>query len=173
MVSYPEESSYKYSPSFWVLSIFQDRHESNLTSLPIQDLEVFVRAYLYQLGLQAAFFLMGLLCRNSQNSDDVDALSRNSVAMIISKILYAYGVSERKSICNVSDSSLKMEVYIWRQRRILRIPETFAEPGFISEPRSGAFLRDLRRFSFLSHMKFIVENALYTILAGNELLQES
>ena len=40
-----------------------------------------------------------------------------------------------------------MDVDIQRQRRILRITETFAEPGFISELRSGASLRNLRRFS--------------------------
>ena len=34
-------------------------------------------------GLQEEFFLVDLLCRNSQTSDYVDALSRDSVAMII------------------------------------------------------------------------------------------
>ena len=74
------------------------RHESNLTSLPIQYLEFFVRAYLYQLSLQAATFLMDLLCKNSQNSDDVDALSRYIFAIIISKCFHSYGVSEREWI---------------------------------------------------------------------------
>ena len=40
-----------------------------------------------------------------------------------------------------------MEVDIRRQRRILRITVTFAEPEFISELRSGASLQDLRRFA--------------------------
>ena len=53
---------------------------------------------------------MYLLCRNSQNSDDVDALSRDSVAMMISKHLHAYGGSECEWICNAIYSSLKMEV---------------------------------------------------------------
>ena len=51
---------------------------------------------------------MDLLCRNSQNSDEVDALSSYSVAMMISKYLHAYGGSERVWICNAIDSSLKM-----------------------------------------------------------------
>ena len=58
---------------------------------------------------------MGLICRNSQKSDDVDALSRDSVTMMISKILHAYGGSDREWICNAIDSSLKMEVNIRRQ----------------------------------------------------------
>ena len=47
---------------------------------------------------------MDLLCSNSQNSDDVDALSRDSVAMKISKCLNAYGGSEHEWICNAIDS---------------------------------------------------------------------
>ena len=116
---------------------------------------------------------MDLLCRNRQNSYDVDALSRDSVKMMISKFLRAYGGSEHEWICNVIDSSLKMEVNIRRQRRILRIPVKLAELGFISELRSGVYLRALRIYAFLSRMNLIVENALDTILAGKELLQES
>ena len=115
---------------------------------------------------------MYLLCRNSQNSDDVDALSTDSVAMIIPKFLHDYGGSESEWICNAIDSSLKMEVDIWRQGRILRIPATLAEPGLISELRLCASLRDLRIFAFLYRMKLISENALDTIIAGKELLQE-
>ena len=93
---------------------------------------------------------MDLISRNNQNSDDVDALSRDSVAMMISKCLHAYGGSEREWICNETDSSLKMEVDIRRQGRIFRIPATLAEPWFISELRLGASLRFLRRFAFFS-----------------------
>ena len=91
MRSYPEESSYKAALRFGFGQLCKIRHESNLTSLPIQYLDFFVRAYLYQLGLQAAVFLMYLLFRNIQNSDDVDVLSRDSVAMMIYKDLHAYG----------------------------------------------------------------------------------
>ena len=55
---------------------------------------------------------MDLLCRSSQIVDDVDALSRDSVEMIISKCLHAYGGSEGEWICNKIYSSLKMEVDI-------------------------------------------------------------
>ena len=84
---------------------------------------------------------MDLLCRNSQNSDYVDALSRDSFAMMIYKCLHAYGGSEREWIFNKIDSSLKMEVDIRRQRRILRITATFVESGFISELSSDEYLQ--------------------------------
>ena len=110
---------------------------------------------------------MGLLCRNSQNSDEFYALSSDIFTMTIYKRLHAYGGSEREWICKAIDSSLKMEFDIQRQRRILRIPETLAEPGLISELRSGEFLWDLRRFDFMSCKRLIVENTLDSILAGN------
>ena len=66
-----------------------------------------------------------------------------------------------------------MEFNILMQRRILRFPSTLAELGFISELRSGASLRDIRRLAFLYRMNLIVDNALDTILTGKELLQDS
>ena len=93
--------------------------------------------------------------------------------MMISNFLHPYGGSEREYICNAIDSSLKMEVDIRRKMHILRIPATLVEPGFISELSSGASLRSLRKFSFLSRMNLIVENSLDNIIAGKELLQES
>ena len=116
---------------------------------------------------------MDLPCRNSQNSDDVDAISRGGVSMMVSKCFHAYCGSECERICNAIDSSLKMEFNIRRQSRILQITATLAEPGFISKLVLGASLQDIRRFSFLSRMRLIVENDLDTILAGKELLQES
>ena len=41
---------------------------------------------------------MDLICRKIQNSDDVDALSRDIIAIIISKCFHSYGVSEREWI---------------------------------------------------------------------------
>ena len=116
---------------------------------------------------------MDLLCRNSQNSDDVDTFYRDSIAMIIFKCLHAYGGSEREWICNIIYSSLKMEVYIRRQRHILQITATLAEPGFISELSPGESPRALIKFAFFSRMNLIVKNALDTILVGKELIQES
>ena len=116
---------------------------------------------------------MDLLCTNSQNSDNFHALSRDTVAMTISKCLHVYGDSDHEWTWNAIYNSLKMEVDIRRQRRILRIPVTIMEPGFISELSSGASLRALIIFSFLSYMNLIVENALDAIISGKELLQKS
>jgi hypothetical protein len=47
------------------------RQESNFTSLPIQDIEVFARSYLYQLGLQAASTLLSNIdCKAARGDSD-------------------------------------------------------------------------------------------------------
>ena len=66
-----------------------------------------------------------------------------------------------------------MEVDILRQRRILQITETHAEPGLISDLMLGAYIRDLRRFYFLYRVNLIVKNVLDSVLEGKEKLQES
>ena len=116
---------------------------------------------------------MDLIFKSSQNSDDVDALSRDSVAMMIYKCLHSYYGSEREWICNAIDSSLEMDVDIRRQGLNLRIPATLEQPGLISELRSGASLWDIITFDSFYRTDFILENYLYTILASKELLQES
>ena len=50
---------------------------------------------------------MDLICRDSQNSDGVEALSRDSVAMMISNFLHDYGGSEREWIFKAIGYSLK------------------------------------------------------------------
>ena len=50
---------------------------------------------------------MDLLCRDSKNSDEVDALYRDSVVMIISKCLHDYGGSEREWIFKAIGYSLE------------------------------------------------------------------
>ena len=62
---------------------------------------------------------MDLLCRKIQNSDDVGALSRDSVAIMISKCLHAYDGSDSEWIYNIIYYSLKMEVAMRRQGLIL------------------------------------------------------
>ena len=65
-----------------------------------------------------------------------------------------------------------MEIDIGRQTHILRIPAKPADPGFISELRSGASLRAIVIFALLYRIKLIVENDLDSIISGKKLPQE-
>ena len=72
---------------------------------------------------------MDLIFGNSQNSYDVDTLSIDSVEMIISKFLHAYGGSDREWICNAIYSSLKMKVDILTQSASIKFLQHLQNQG--------------------------------------------
>ena len=83
------------------------RNESNFTSLPIQDVEVFARAYIYQLGLQAAFSVMSDVNCGEVVDGEEDQLIRESIDKVLSPL-----VSEEKDfawICHAILTSLCMQ----------------------------------------------------------------
>mmetsp|Transcript_46338 Transcript_46338/g.69923 ORF Transcript_46338/g.69923 Transcript_46338/m.69923 type:complete len:1184 (+) Transcript_46338:1551-5102(+) len=146
------------------------RNEANLTSLPIQDLEVFVRTYVYQLALQAA---VSVLARVQDHADDKIMQGMildcpNAACELLSSILsplsQSAGGPETEWICNALMSSLKLYQEAKTGRCSLRIPLCLAEPTFVSELRAGAAFRALRRFAFLSRLNSVVENALDDVL---------
>ena len=83
------------------------RNESNFTSLPIQDVEVFVRAYIYQLGLQAAFSVLSDVDCGKGLDGDADQFIRGRLFKVLSPL-----VSEEKDfawICQAILTSLCMQ----------------------------------------------------------------
>lgn len=59
------------------------RHYSNFTSLPIQDVEVFTRSYVYQLGLQAASTVLSSISGGQALSEDMDAVVRTTLSKVL------------------------------------------------------------------------------------------
>jgi hypothetical protein len=132
------------------------RHESALTSLPLQDIEVFVRAYLYQLGLQASISLTG---------GSLMSLGAN-LQTTVGFVYNNYGPTDGDWMINAMKSSLMMLEDVEGRSRILRMPVVLAEPEYVAALRAGPALRALRRFAFLSRVNAIVDAALGTILSG-------
>lgn len=63
------------------------RHESNFTSLPIQDVEVFARSYVYQLGLQAAATLLADVDCGEALDGDMDAIVRSTLHKVLGPLI--------------------------------------------------------------------------------------
>lgn len=59
------------------------RAESNFTSLPIQDVEVFARAYIYQLGLQAASSVMFDVNCSEAVDGEMDQIVQSSLHKVL------------------------------------------------------------------------------------------
>jgi len=139
------------------------RHESNLTSLPIQDVEIFVRAYCYQLGAQAAVCMMKQLCnKNGETSDDH---AGDIASFLMRGAGSVYRADECVFIVRAVESALKLQEEVHARRRTLRIPLILTEQSYVSELRSGGALRALLRLAFLSRLNTLVEECLDNILA--------
>jgi len=141
------------------------RQESHLTSLPIQDVEVFLRSYLLQLGLQSYVCLLPQKDKNSSNivteySDDLFA----HVEKVFSSLSSIMNPAEAKWIGHSILISLKAFSDILNSKRILRMPLALNDEAYVSELRNGAALLALRRFGFLSRLNGVIENALDKML---------
>lgn len=140
------------------------RNESHLTSLPIQDLEVFFRSYVYQLSLQAAVTLLALL-RSPANAS-ANASGMVPIRSLLCQWLGQPGTNELEWVCSAVYSAIKMQLEVEDQRRSLRLPMTLAEATYVTELRQGAAIRALRRISLLSRLTTIVDNALDDVFSG-------
>ncbi|CAJ1952232.1 unnamed protein product [Cylindrotheca closterium] len=129
------------------------RSESNLTSLPIHDFEVFCRSYFFQLSLQAAVPIMQML------KDESAMLKERSVKDLIHEFLgTTFSHKEADWICDCLSNGMRSFLDVERNRKFLRLPKTLAEPSFVEELRRGSALRSLRRMFLLCRVQRIIED---------------
>ncbi|KAL7473004.1 hypothetical protein ACHAXS_013390 [Conticribra weissflogii] len=137
------------------------RQESNFTSLPIQDVEVFSRAYVYQLGLQAASTLLANINCSESLDQDVEQALKNC----LQNMLWVIGKGpEINWICEAMLASLCMHMRMKSQDAFVRIPLILAEPAFVFELRNGVAIRSLHRLSFMSRLNSVIEEAIDRII---------
>ena len=134
------------------------RSEANLTSLPIQDIEVFFRSYFYQLSLQLAVAFLEML------NNDTSSFKEDNIKTFLCECLGNSGSKELDWLCDCVSNGMKFYLEIESQRRFFRLPVVLAETAFVSELRRGAALRALRRIFILNRIERIVEDSLDDIL---------
>ena len=134
------------------------RSEANLTSLPIQDIEVFFRSYFVQLCLQLVVVLLQML------KDEGSAFDEGNIKRFLKLCIDAPDSKELDWIGDCVANGMKHFLDIEAQRRYLRLPTVLAEPLFVSDLRRGAALRALRRICILGRVVRIVEECLDEIL---------
>jgi hypothetical protein len=141
------------------------RNESNLSSLPLQDIEIFVRSYCYQLSLQTAVTLLKLL-RNGYDPTKVRALVRDWLGVTCSQ--------EVDWICDSVRCALEFQVEVESYRSFLRVPVTLTESTYIEDLRYGAGLRALRRIALLARLNGIITECIEDIIVfvGQEELEK-
>jgi superfamily II DNA or RNA helicase len=123
------------------------RNESNLPSLPLQDIEIFVRSYCYQLSLQIAVTLLSRLR---------DGFDPTKVRTLVSDWMGVSCNQEVDWICDSVESVLKYQIDVERYRSYLRIPAILTETTYVEDLRHGAGLRALRRIAVLARLNSII-----------------
>jgi hypothetical protein len=119
------------------------RNDCHLTSVPIQDLEVFFRSYVYQLSLQVAVTLLALL-RSQLGIAPTNLEGEVQIRYLLRQWLGQTGAYELEWICSSIYSVIKMQLEVEKKHHTLRLPLTLAKPSYVAELRRGAALRALR-----------------------------
>jgi len=127
------------------------RHESNLTSLPLQDIEIFARAYIYQVSLQVGVMLMSYL-KGMGKEQNVDL--RPILSMWLGS---STSDTELDWIAESVTTTLDMQMEVENGTRTLRVPLSLTDKDFVNDLRAGCALRGLRRLGILTRLNFIVE----------------
>ena len=141
------------------------RNEANLSSLPLQDLEIFMRSYSYQLSLQ---FSVTLMTRLHNGSDPEQSRA------IVKAWLGSTCDQEVDWICDSMQTVLKFQVEVESYRRFLRLPAILTEPNYVHDLRHGAGFRALRRLGVLARLNCIVAKCVNEIIfcIGQEELEK-
>jgi len=126
------------------------RCAANLLSFPIQDIEVFLRSYVFQVGLQAGVSLLGHF---PDNVDSANILLENFRS-----------VEEGQWVCSAICHALKNHHRLKSGQSLLRMPATLTEPAFVSQLKSGAAIRVLQTLAFLTRFNDIFGKTLDSIL---------
>jgi len=131
------------------------RTESNLTSLPTQDLEVFIRAYVFQLSLQVAATILSRI-REGSNIPDV--------RLLLQEWLGLRSTLELDWLCDSIYSVMKLQAEVESGNRLLRMPLILNEPIFVTDLRYGAGFRALRRIGIMARLNGFIEDCVDSLL---------
>mmetsp|Transcript_14219 Transcript_14219/g.29472 ORF Transcript_14219/g.29472 Transcript_14219/m.29472 type:complete len:2502 (-) Transcript_14219:1540-9045(-) len=135
------------------------RHEANLTSLPLQDVEIFARSYIYQIALQVGVTFLSFLRENDNDEDELRLVIRDWLGSACSP-------QELDFICESVATVMESHAEVELGSRLLRLPAILAEPTFVSDLRKGAALRALRRIGVLATLNRFIEGFLDQILTN-------
>lgn len=133
------------------------RAESNLFSLPIQDLEVFVRSYVFQVTLQVATTIMTRI--QVDGNLDVETLVRQWIGVPCSQNEVDWIVDSIRTV-------VQLQTQVEQCTRGLRIPWILTEPVYVGDLRHGAGFRCLRRVSALARLNKFMEECADSILSA-------
>mmetsp|Transcript_36172 Transcript_36172/g.86986 ORF Transcript_36172/g.86986 Transcript_36172/m.86986 type:complete len:2449 (-) Transcript_36172:61-7407(-) len=136
------------------------RSDSSLHSLPIQDIEVFVRSYTFQLGVQSAVSFMAIMeeKRNPVIRDE-------NMPEFLAECIGQHKTTEFEWLSDVLRKGMQYFLRVEDHLRSVRMPLVIAEPTFVASLRRGPALRSLRRLSLIVRLERVIKGCLDSIVA--------
>jgi superfamily II DNA or RNA helicase len=142
------------------------RNDSNLTSLALQDIEIFVRAYLFQIAVQVAVSIMTKLRKHDVPSMSISDIAEGEMRAAISYWLGSSSEREVSWICESVCSASALQLEIEASTRFFRMPLSLADVDYVAELRKGPALRALRRIGILDRLNLIMEKVVDEIIVA-------
>ena len=93
--------------------------------------------------------------------------SRISSRNILHHLMQVYGKTDGRWICCAISSALALHEDIRSRKRSLRLPPTLTDKKFVKYLREAGAIEALHRFSFLTRLTKLIENALDRVISGN------
>jgi len=147
------------------------RSDSNYTSLSLQDIEIFIRSFIFQIALQVSVSLLKrlheltVLPENSLND-----IAEGEIRDVVSFWLGNKSEKEVEWICESVYSAAATHLEIIANKRTLRMPLSLACDEYVSAIRKGPALRALRRLGLLDRLNLIMNEIIDELIStlGNE-----
>ncbi len=155
------------------------RNEASLSSLPIQDIEVFLRSCKFLWDSPLHFFPLDLIeiLSNVFVFLDIYQLGlQASITLLQSKevrkkesvkhIKFIFNSVDGNWVMDAIKSAMKVYEMSQMQERDVRIPQILVEPDFVSRLRSGVALSSLHCLAFMTRFNHLVGQAIDKIISG-------
>lgn len=134
------------------------RSEANLMGLPLQDLELFTRCWIYQLTLQAAASILSKI--------ELGWDPRKLRDLLTDSLGYSSSKEELDTLCKSLALAMQAYLDITGHRRIVRLPRILADTSYVADLRRGGALRGLRRLNVLSRFNKVMAGCLSKVLTA-------
>eukprot|EP00547_Thalassionema_nitzschioides_P006181 CAMPEP_0194218418 /NCGR_PEP_ID=MMETSP0156-20130528/23714_1 /TAXON_ID=33649 /ORGANISM="Thalassionema nitzschioides, Strain L26-B" /LENGTH=2173 /DNA_ID=CAMNT_0038947761 /DNA_START=65 /DNA_END=6583 /DNA_ORIENTATION=- len=147
------------------------RSDSNYTSLSLQDIEIFIRAFIFQIALQVSVSLLKRLHEvTALPEKPLNDIAEGEIRDVVSFWIGKNAEKEISWICESVYSAAAIHLEVVANKRTLRMPLSLACDEYVTDIRKGPALRALRRLGLLDRLNTIMNEIVDYIIStlGNE-----
>lgn len=115
---------------------------------------------MFQQSLQSAVLFMESL------SSAMEGVSDQSIKLFLQECLGPSSAKELEFLSQCLSEGIRYFLEVESQRRFLRLPQIFAEAGYMADLRKGSALRALRRIHLVCRVERLLSDCFHDIVDG-------